>query len=806
MNKQIQMMMSHAAEAFKLGNHEKSETALKKILRIYPDFGPALHIMGLIKAQSGHASEAIEYLKRALKINNQDISLLSNLSGVLINHQKLSEAIPYLETLLLLDPNYIDGRINYVICLTALSRHEEAFKILEQGLSLEPENIKLLMHKGMFLNRLNQFESAINSFKKVLMADEINFLALLELGYAFCMLNRYQESILVNEKAIKINPNDGRIYYNQAISLEGLGMHKEALEMIERGLIKAPDYADAFLMKGQILRSLNNLDDALIAIDKFVSMCPENLRGWVILSEVLRDLKNTEMALKAIETAITIFPTQPDVWFLKGNFEFLQKKYVDAVVSFNQALNLGAKNDYLKGLLINAKMAIAQWNNLDHLQYEVLNEVQQHQNTTPPLVMLPLVDDLVVQQMIAKLYGSEVTKAVKYTHKKKIHRNSKIRLGYFSSDLNGGHPVGRLLTELIELHNKDLFEINMFSFLRGEDNDPYYKRISSSCSQFVNLENLSDDEIVSKVHQYDLDIAIDLNGYTQNCRTPIFAAGLASIQVNFLGFPGTMGVDFMDYIVADKTLIPPTHQQYYTEKIAYLPDSYMMYESGRQFSAIEPTRRDLGLPEEAFIFCAFNNSFKITKEVLSAWASILLEIDHGILWMLDAGAEFKKNILKEFANLGVASERIIFAPRVEANEDHMSRIKHANLFLDAWNYNAHSTALDVLFSGVPLLTKIGKSFAARVSASFLITLEIPELIALDVNEYTSLAIDLAKDPVKLASLKARVSNPTLREKLFDSKRYTLALESLFVKMYDRNQQGLSPNHLSISESIVSTEN
>jgi predicted O-linked N-acetylglucosamine transferase (SPINDLY family) len=516
--------------------------------------------------------------------------------------------------------------------------------------------------------------------------------------------------------------------------------------------------------------------------------------AWMNKGAIFRDLQNIEMAHHANEKALELSPKNPNLWFNKALIESDLLNYSKAVLAYSRAKELGAQNEYLLGNLIHARMLIADWKSIETQLSDLLDEVKKRRLVVMPFTLMAMIDDPSVHLEAAKLYVQKAARNLIPLGNFKKHPHSKIRIGYFSSDLRA-HPVGRLIGEVVELHDRNRFEVYGFSLIGSKEDDVVRRRLVSAFDHFIHCQGQSDGAIVAKAREYEIDIAIDLNGHTQDNRPSIFALGVAPIQINYLGYPGTMGANFMDYIIADKTIIPSDSHQFYTEKVAYLPNSYLMYDSLNKVPAQIPTRAAIGIPDDVFVFCGFNNGYKISKGVVKSWIKILLSVENSILWLTGENTEFKKNILMEFSSAGVPSERIIFAPRVERIEDHLARLKQADLFLDAWPYNAHSTGMDVLNAGVPILTKVGKSFAARVGASLLTSLNLPELIAHSTHEYEAKAIQLANNPALLKEIKAKVQDQNARSKLFDTKQFTLGLESLYKQMYELKQAGLPAEHL-----------
>jgi predicted O-linked N-acetylglucosamine transferase (SPINDLY family) len=349
------------------------------------------------------------------------------------------------------------------------------------------------------------------------------------------------------------------------------------------------------------------------------------------------------------------------------------------------------------------------------------------------------------------------------------------------------------MAELFELHDKNQFELVGFSF-GPETNDEMRQRLKSPFDKFIKVFNMSDMEIAQLSRDLNIDIAVDLKGFTQDSRVGIFAYRAAPIQVNYLGYPGTMGAEYIDYIIADKTIIPVEFQSCYSEKIVYLPNSYQVNDRKRLISDRQFTRQELGLPENGIIFCCFNNNHKILPATFYGWVRILKAVEGSVLWLLEDNEWSKDNLKKEAESNGIAPNRLVFAKRLPLAE-HLARHRHADLFLDTLPYNAHTTSSDALWTGLPVLTMMGKSFAGRVSASLLNAIGLPELITNSQEEYESLAIELAMNPNKLADIKLKLGNNQLSTPLFDTTLFAKNIEAAYLRMYERNQNSMQPDHI-----------
>jgi predicted O-linked N-acetylglucosamine transferase (SPINDLY family) len=395
---------------------------------------------------------------------------------------------------------------------------------------------------------------------------------------------------------------------------------------------------------------------------------------------------------------------------------------------------------------------------------------------------------------MAKKWVSSTFPSKQYLPKIKKAAHKKIRIGYFSADFKS-HPIAFLMAELFEIHDRNRFEIYAFSLKGAEKDDLMRMRLSKAFDKFLDMEDKSELEVAQIAREFEIDIAVDLGGHTQFGPTGIMSYRAAPIQVNYLGYPGTMGAEYIDYIVADSTLIPADSQQFYSEKVAYLPDTYMVDDSLRTASNKIFTRKDFGLPESGFIFCCFNNSYKFNEKMLQSWSNILKLTANSVLWISENNEAFSKNLLLEFLKRGIDNDRIIFAKRLDSMTDHLARLSIADLFLDTHPYNAHTTAVDALKSGVPVLTYSGQAFPARVAASLLNAVGLPELVTHSLGDYENMAIEIALSPEKLSMLKTKLTENKKDKALFDTPRFVKNIESAYIQMYENYINDKPINHI-----------
>jgi predicted O-linked N-acetylglucosamine transferase (SPINDLY family) len=508
---------------------------------------------------------------------------------------------------------------------------------------------------------------------------------------------------------------------------------------------------------------------------------------------VFKELGQLDAALKCYKNALAIKADYADVYANRGNALIELELLDEALVSYESAIALNPDLAFILGEIYFTKMALCVWDDLPGRLNKLTEKINNSEKVLNPFPLLALIDDPEIQRKTAEIFTNE-----KYPQRNtlpKISRypkHKKIRIGYFSPDFRN-HAVAHLISELFEMHDRNQFEIYAFYF--GPDtNDEINLRIKVGVDHFHDVRTMSDTDVVMLARSVELDIAVDLVGFTQNCRPNMFAEGSAPVQVNFLGYPGTMAADYMDYLIADRTLIPKENQKYYSEKIVYMPNSYQVNASKKSVSKTSLLRHELGLPNTGFVFCCFNNSFKITPSTFAGWMRILKAVSGSVLWLFENNNNATKNLKKEAMKFGINEDRLVFATYIPI-EEHLNRIKQVDLFIDSLPYNAHTTSSDALRMGVPVLTCIGSSFASRVAASLLNAVNLPELITTTQEQYESLAVELATNPEKLKIIKDKLVDNLPAAPLYDTPLFTRHLESAYLAMYDRYQNGLDPEHI-----------
>ena len=546
--------------------------------------------------------------------------------------------------------------------------------------------------------------------------------------------------------------------------------------VVKSGSANSPELVK-LLQEGLALHHQGKLDDAKQIYEKILQKQSNHFDALQLLGTIYTQVKQHEVSLQYFDKALQINKTNSEVFNNRGIVLQNLKRLDEALTSYEEALRIKPDYEFLPGICQYTRMHLCVWTNFQETVEELRRGIASRLPISSPFPVLGLIDDLETQRLCATTY-------VETKHSKSILRYSnqsqdlkeKPKIGYFSADFHN-HATLHLMQEVFKNHDHSRFDFFAFSF-GPQTNDSWQQEAKTYFKEFIDVRDKSDAQVAELSRQLGIDIAIDLKGFTADARTGIFANRAAPTQINYLGYPGTMGADYIDYIIADKIVIPEESQQFYTEKVLYLPNCYQSNIRTRKVSEKEISRKDVGLPEDVTIYCSFNNIYKITPDMFSIWLEILKSVESSVLWILCTSDTAKHNLI-QFANShGVDSSRIVFAPHMPI-EEHLKRLLLADVFLDTFPCNAHTTASDAVRMGVPIVTLAGESFASRVAASILSTIGMQELIVNNPEDYKSLAIRLGADTDYLKTVKHELKMNLSESSLFDSVTFTKDLENIY---------------------------
>ena len=605
-----------------------------------------------------------------------------------------------------------------------------------------------------------RLSDAERHFKEVLRHEPKHVAALNLLSVLLTHLGRCAEAEPYIKLALKLNSNSDATFYNYGLILKALNRPNEALERFSQALSINATVAETWNNRGTILNEIERYDDAIANFDKAISLQP-NFSG---------------------------------AFCNKGKSLGKLKRYDEAFAAYDKALALKPDLTYAEGARLHSKMQLCDWSNFDAESAHLISSVRSG-TQAPPFSLLAICSSLEDQLQNATLYtAKECHLFEKLIWQGERYDHDKIRVAYLSADFCE-HPVSFLMTGVFERHDRSRFDVTGIS-LGPDDNSEIRQRLKATFERFIDAKTFSDEQIANLVRSSEVDILVDLMGFTAGARTGVFARRPAPVQVNYLGYPATMGAEYIDYIIGDRIVIPEDKQEFYAEKIVYLPNSFHPTDQDRRISDKEFLRTDAGLPHEGFVFCCFNANYKITPDVFDIWMRILKKVEDGVLWLVVENPTAKSNLRSEAVTRGVNAERLIFAPRMSLPE-HQSRLRLADLFLDTLPYNAGTTASDMLWAGLPVLTRIGDTFVGRMAASVLNAIGLPELITTTLEAYEQMAIDLAMHSEKLAVIKRKLAENRLNTPLFDTKLFTKHIEAAYSIMWERYQRGAPPESFSV---------
>lgn len=782
-----------AAALYDAGDWALAEETCRHILHERSDHPGALHLLGMIAAQTGRGELAAELLGRAVSHKPRDASIRNNLGNVLRALKRLEEAVASYALAIELRPEYAEAHNNLGVVLQALGRLDEALASYERAIELTPNFAEALYNRGNVLRELGRFVEAIESYDCCLRLNPTFAHAHVNRGNTLQAFGKFDEAVACYDRALAIRNEHPEAHFGRARALHRLGRLEEALRSYDRALHVRPDHAEAHNDRGMVLRELRRSSDALASYTRAIELDPQLAEAHNNRGVTLQELRDLEGALESYSRAIGAQPEFAEAHTNRGNVLQALGRFGEAAESYERALRLEPDQPGLYGDWLHARAQTCEWSGLESHLRELESRIARRNAAAVPFTMLCLVDRPSLQQQAAELWVEKTCPAVAALPPiPRRARRRKIRVGYFSADFHN-HATAYLAAGLFERHDRRRFDVIGFSFGPAA-RDEMSRRLTAAFDSLIDVRDVSDLCVAQQARDLEIDIAVDLKGFTLDHRLGIFAHRAAPIQVNYLGYPGTVGARYIDYIVADTVLIPAEHRAHYTENIVYLPHSYQVNDGRPELAAASCSREEHGLPPSGFVFCCFNNLYKVMPGTFDSWMRILRGVPGSVLWLLGENEAAASNLRAEARARGVSGERLIFARRMPIRV-HLARHRAAGLFLDTLPYNAHTTASDALWAGVPVLTCIGESFASRVAASLLTATGLPGLISTHPEQYVRTAIDLASAPDRLASLQECLRQERSTCPLFDAARFARHLEHAYELMYERWQADLGPAHL-----------
>ena len=642
-------------------------------------------------------------------------------------------------------------------------------------------------------DRLGEAEAI---YRHILRLAPKHAMALQLLGVLLGKTNRAAEGAKCLRKSVTLQPGDPMAWNNLANALKSLGQFTEALQATDRALALNPGYGMAHCTRANVLMQLQQRPAALQAYDAALHFAPGLPDALVGKAIVCLALDQPATALALADQALTAQPEAPESLLVRALSLHQLKRYREAIDACLKVQKLVPGHMEALMCLVWSRAAVCEWHDAAADEQTLAHKIMwEGKVPSTPFALLGIYDDPALQRKAAEAHLAFANPAPKVA-RPPLSASPKIRLAYVSADLHR-HATAFLMAELFELHDRSRFEVLGVS-LSPSDHSDMRARLEKSFDRFIDVQALNDAEVADLMRREQVDIAIDLKGLTTDSRPGIFQHRPAPLIVNYIGYPGTLASEVYDYIIGDAVVTPFHHADHFSEAIVQMPHSYQVNDRQRRIAEQTPTRADVGLPPQGFVFACFNNNYKIRPEVFDVWMRLLKAIDGSVLWLLGDSDEVVANLKQATQERGVDPARVVFAPRVDLPE-HLARHRLADLFLDTLPCNAHTTTSDALWAGLPVLTCLGQAFAGRVAASLLTAVGLPELITHDLAAYEARALELARDTAQLAALKQRLNEQRVQAPLFDTPRFTRDLEAAYAHMVQRHRQGLAPAPFAVAE-------
>ena len=787
--------LEQAAHFLEQGNLAEAERLYSQLALAEPHNVIARHRLGLIRAQRGDFSGALRWFSAALALAPDEPSILLLHGNALSALGRNEEALTDYTKAVQFAPDNAAAHFGRAGSLYALQRLAEALESYDKTLALAPDLVPGLNNRGNALRALGRAEEALEDYRRALALKPDYAEAAYNLGHGLRELRRYDEALPQYDKALRLRPLFPEALNHRGITLRHLERWHEALEAYDRALAMKPAYAEALYNRGNLLQEMQRFDEALASYEGALRAAPDYADALINRAALLQRFRRLDEALADYSRALGLKPDSPLALYNRGTLQWTEfRNYPAAIRDLTELVRIAPDYDYARGELLHLRMFAGDWQDFGAEVARLDDGVRAGRRVVKPFAYQALSSSPADLKACATIFANHLFPPKPALRKLSRSHAKKIRLGYVSGEFRE-QATAALAAGLYEAHDKDRFELVAFDS-GFDDGSPMRKRLEAAFDKFIAIDKLSDLAAAEKIRDEEIDILVNLNGYFGTVRMGVFAHRPAPVQVNYLGFPGTLGAPTMDYLITDPIVTPPDEKRHYSEKLVFLPGSYQANDNRRAIAQTAFTRADFGLPADAFVFASFNASYKLTPATFASWMRILGRYENCVLWLLEGIAEFRANIVREAAAHGIAENRILFARRLPMDQ-HLARLKLADLFLDTLPCNAHTTASDALWAGLPLLTLRGTAFCGRVAASLLSAVGLPELIAQSEGDYEALAVKLAQDPALLTSIRAKLAANRLTQPLFDTAAYTRHLEQAYAQMWQTAQGGKPPRSFSV---------
>jgi protein O-GlcNAc transferase len=775
------------------GDLAGAERLFCREIELKPDSPTSHNNLGLVLQQQARLPEAIAAHRHAIGLKPDYAEAYFALGNALKQQGDLEQAMASYRSAIAAKRDYAEAHNNVGVLFQMQGELDQAASAYHDAIAMRPGYAEAQFNLGVVLHQKGEFDAAASAYRRVIALHPAVAVAHNNLGTVLQDQGRLDEAISAFENSIRLNADYAEAHYNRGVALQQQAKLEQALAAYRHALRLQPNYVDAMNNAGIVLQELGRAGEAVDLYRELVRLMPAHTDAHNNMGTALLAQGRYEEALAAFEQALTRRPDFPEAFYNLGNVWRELGGLEQATRAYRNALRLrpGYADAFCQ--LIYQRWRACEWDNYEADQATLLQMVRQGARI-PPFYLFPTSASPADRLACAQQWIKPITPPQRdvFHHTASVEEG-RIRLGYLSGDFQQ-HATAHLMAELFERHDRDRFEVSAYSY-GPDDNSPMRARLERAFDRFVDIRAMSHREAARLIQADKIDILIDLKGYTHHARPAISAYRPAPVQVSYLGYPATMGADFIDYIIVDRFVVPASQQPHFSERLVHLPGSYQVNDRKREMAA-PLSRGDCGLPAEGLVLCSFNNSYKISPVFFDIWMRLLGSVSGSVLWLLEPNELVKGNLRSEAEKRGVDPTRLVFAPVVPSAE-HLGRHRHADLFLDTLPCNAHTTASDALWAGLPVLTCSGETFAGRVAGSLLMAAGMPELVTASLEEYEQTALALARSPQRLAALRQHLEKNRDASALFDLPKLTGNIEAAYARMWQTWLSGQMPAAFSI---------
>jgi predicted O-linked N-acetylglucosamine transferase (SPINDLY family) len=817
------------------GNFAEAARLYRELLRADPGHYDAAYLLGVANLQAGRFIEAERSLDAAMKIRPGSHDAAFTRGVVLQQLGRHDEAHACYDKALALKADHWESWHNRAVARIMLQRYEDARADLDQALALKADHADSFEHRGIALSMLDRHEEALEDYNAALRLRPPTMALLRRKGDSLLRLDRLEAAATSYGQALALDAHDRDAWHNRGVALSRLGRLEEALGSYDRALTLSADFGEGWASRGSALLELKKYAEALASYDRALAIEPRSAEFLKNRGVAFLAIQRYADALSDFQRALGMKADFGEALEQQGNALSRLNRHEEALASYDKALSLGSQgaaaranramalaslnrfaeasdecervllnapdHPYAKGLLMHCRLHTCDWRDLERQREAISADVRDGKRAISPFGSLLVSNSLQDQRRSAEMHVADFFPAAPVPMwRGERYRHGKARVAYLSADFRM-HVTALVMAGVFEAHDRQRFEVTAISY-GADDKSEMRSRLQRSFDRFIDARTMSDAEVAGQLREMEIDLVVDLKGHTNEGRPGILAHRAAPVQAHYMGYPGTMGAAYVDYIIADETVIPDLHRCHYSERVVTLPDTYYCYDTKTQIDPNPLTREDVGLPKHGFVFCCFNNSCKILPDIFAIWMRLLIAVPDSILWLPEIDPTATRNLRREAQSRGVSDERLIFAPFLPSSA-HLARLSLAGLFLDTRPYNGHTTAADALWVGVPVVTTPGTTFVGRVAASLLKAVGLPEMVAASLEDYEALALALARNPQTLTVIKEKLMRNRSSQPLFDTVRFTRNLEHAYSEMVRRQREGKPAEGFSVRSGMQS---